>query len=390
MSHQLHSSERIVVVGGGFAGLSAAVRLAQAGLPVTVVEASKLGYAASTRNQGWLHSGAWLARTHCELARLCYDSLQQTLAFCPECIEPGVGTMIYASLEDSSEQKAWRRAWDAVGIPYHGLLAGEVNWDLPQLSRDAVKWTMRLPDRSFRPHLLLAHLAATARNAGAEIRANTSVTGLMRDDDCVTAVNLAGDEQLSARFVILATGAFSLTHFPELYRAALTHQSDFQLVCLKAHLRALTPGIAADPFCIVDGVGLNHLPHDGVSVFGTNRWEVVAGEGHDSIEENEVAIIEKQLASLFPGGFGENVEVLDWAGTTVQAMHVDQIEPGAAPLPTIIDHSHEPTGIENVISIFPGRATLWPQLAEQVRIVVLEKVGTRPTEASQPPWATST
>ena len=68
MSKLSSTSERIVIVGGGFAGLSAAARLAQAGLPVTVLEASKLGYAASTVNQGWLHSGAWFARTHPELA----------------------------------------------------------------------------------------------------------------------------------------------------------------------------------------------------------------------------------------------------------------------------------------------------------------------------------
>jgi glycine/D-amino acid oxidase-like deaminating enzyme len=47
-----HRSQRIVIVGGGVAGLAIAARLAQAGLPVTVLEASRLGQGATTRNQG--------------------------------------------------------------------------------------------------------------------------------------------------------------------------------------------------------------------------------------------------------------------------------------------------------------------------------------------------
>lgn len=71
------------------------MRLAQSGLAVTVLEASQLGIGASTRNQGWLHSGAWYAPEHVELARMCYGSLQRTLRFCPECVEPDPAPMVY-------------------------------------------------------------------------------------------------------------------------------------------------------------------------------------------------------------------------------------------------------------------------------------------------------
>jgi glycine/D-amino acid oxidase-like deaminating enzyme len=133
MSRAQQTSERIVVVGGGFAGLSAAVRLTQAGLPVTVLEQSQLGFAASTRNQGWLHSGAWFALRHPLLARQCYDSLLQTLAFAPQCVEPHYGSMIYLSPTDEDEPNDWVNAWEKVGIPYELLRREELVRALPTL-----------------------------------------------------------------------------------------------------------------------------------------------------------------------------------------------------------------------------------------------------------------
>ena len=47
----------VCVVGGGFTGLSAALHLARAGVDVVLVEAGRIGYGASGRNGGQLHSG---------------------------------------------------------------------------------------------------------------------------------------------------------------------------------------------------------------------------------------------------------------------------------------------------------------------------------------------
>jgi len=47
----------VVVVGGGYTGMSAARQLARQGARVTLVEANELGYGASTRNGGIVHPG---------------------------------------------------------------------------------------------------------------------------------------------------------------------------------------------------------------------------------------------------------------------------------------------------------------------------------------------
>jgi glycine/D-amino acid oxidase-like deaminating enzyme len=47
----------VVVVGGGFTGLSAARRSAELGASVVLLEAERLGWGASTRNGGMIHPG---------------------------------------------------------------------------------------------------------------------------------------------------------------------------------------------------------------------------------------------------------------------------------------------------------------------------------------------
>ncbi|RVT84319.1 FAD-binding oxidoreductase [Rhodobacteraceae bacterium CCMM004] len=59
----------VVVVGGGYTGLSAALHLAEAGVDVTLIEAHRVAWGASGRNGGQVHTGqrqpqTWLER-HC-------------------------------------------------------------------------------------------------------------------------------------------------------------------------------------------------------------------------------------------------------------------------------------------------------------------------------------
>ena len=62
---ELPDETDVVVVGGGYTGLSAARALARGGARVSVLEANELGYGASTRNGGIVHPGfKW---SHAEL-----------------------------------------------------------------------------------------------------------------------------------------------------------------------------------------------------------------------------------------------------------------------------------------------------------------------------------
>ena len=52
-----HLTADVVVIGGGFTGLSAALACAEAGLSVIVLEAETIGFGASGRNGGQLIPG---------------------------------------------------------------------------------------------------------------------------------------------------------------------------------------------------------------------------------------------------------------------------------------------------------------------------------------------
>jgi glycine/D-amino acid oxidase-like deaminating enzyme len=59
----LPAEATVVVIGGGYAGVTAARELARRGIAVTLLEARTLGWGASTRNGGIVHAGyKWSAR----------------------------------------------------------------------------------------------------------------------------------------------------------------------------------------------------------------------------------------------------------------------------------------------------------------------------------------
>lgn len=76
----------VCVIGGGYTGLSAALHLAQAGARVVLVEAEAIGFGASGRNGGQIHTGLrkeqaelerWLGETH---ARDLWDLTEESKA----------------------------------------------------------------------------------------------------------------------------------------------------------------------------------------------------------------------------------------------------------------------------------------------------------------------
>ena len=54
----------VLVVGGGYTGLSSALHLAEQGVSVVVLEARSIGFGASGRNAGLVNAGIWKNPNH--------------------------------------------------------------------------------------------------------------------------------------------------------------------------------------------------------------------------------------------------------------------------------------------------------------------------------------
>src|SRR5262245_39328859 len=164
---------KVVVVGSGPAGSWAALRLAEAGVPVTIVEQGK---PVQPRRR--------------DLALLTRGELAERSNYCFG--EGGAGTY--------SDGKLYTRAKDRGGVAE--VLGDLVRFGAPDdIAVDA------------RPHVgsnrlprvlqaLRAHLAAR----GVDYRFETTVAGLRAADGRVRAVRLAGGDELPADVVVLAVG----------------------------------------------------------------------------------------------------------------------------------------------------------------------------------------
>ena len=385
-----HTSDRIVIVGGGISGLSIAARLAQAGLPVTVLEASQLGVGASTRNQGWLYSGGWFAREQPELAHACYESLLQTMSFCPESLEPGQEDMAYVFSKPDTSTEHWTRAWQRARIPYRDLAVSKLLKSVPGLAAAEVQHAFRLPDRAIRVDVLLKSLATAAQNAGAEIRTATAVSDLLVPHDAVQGVATRFGEEITARMVILAGNFHTVRLWPEAVQKAARDASGCRLESFKLHLAAVKPALASRSLCVVDADGFNHIPHATASVFGTSRW-LPTSHGHDDqVAPVEAEQLRNYMQRFFPELAKRPQEIIEWAGTTMQAIWPQQGEPSFIGRPTVVDHAQDASQTRNLLTVFPGRATLWSYLAEETLKVVLQKLDRTERKVAAPPWGTLT
>ncbi|MFH5806161.1 NAD(P)/FAD-dependent oxidoreductase [Alienimonas sp. DA493] len=390
---------RVLIVGGGFAGLASAARLAQSGVPVTLFEsAAEVGRSASTLNQGWLHSGGTFARSDVALAAACCDALRRAVGFCPGCIEApparglAMNRMVYFARPGGPDPTPWLDAWDRAGIPFRPLTAADAARELPDLRPGAAGPAFALPDRAFRPDVLLEKLAAVALAHGAEVRCATPVLGLVIDDETVRGVELPGGETVRGGAAVLATGAFNRDPAVSLIAGReLPLPSGTSVGLHRTHLVSCRAGLKSAPFHLLEDAGLNALPHGPTTVFGAERWEAVdspTAAAHP--DPGAVRRLWEEAEALLPAVRRDAPGVREWAGVTAHAVRSrlggDLGPAGAWSGPVVIDHGRSALPVDGLFSVFPGRATMWAHAADIVRQAVLERIDPPHVLAAAPPW----
>lgn len=211
----------VVIVGSGYAGLSAAITLARAGREVVVIEARSAGHGASTRSVGMI--GGRLRQGYAALAKdfgakKAHALLSETWnaygwfrGFIRDenidCDLALSGRLICAWTARDQEVLKRQAAFltTTFGIPAHTV---DKNGLPAHVATDLYHGAMVLPeDGGIDPAKYHLGLLRLARAHGVQIIEQTPVTGLTESGETTSVTTAAGE--IRARDVILATNAYT-------------------------------------------------------------------------------------------------------------------------------------------------------------------------------------
>lgn len=221
----------VAVIGGGYTGVSAARTLARAGINVTVLERSTLGWGASTRNGGFVlpgfkRSAAELVRRHGAVAaRDLHDAsveavryLQQFVAAeAPDCDYQQSGHLLLAA--KPAHYAAMAREHDVLAkvFQHETELVPPERLHKEELIASAYHGALLDPlGGGINPAKLFWALAASARRAGARLVEEVDVLRVRRATGVFMLHTNRGD--VMARDVIVATNGYSGPVVPALRR----------------------------------------------------------------------------------------------------------------------------------------------------------------------------
>lgn len=205
-----------IVVGGGVIGCSIALRLAKAGLKVTVLERGRIGREAS-----WAAAGMLAPQSETTGEEAIFDLSVRSRAlyrgFVDEVrsisgIDPeyrGEGMLCVAlNDEDASSFAVWPSAQRRLGLSAETLSADDTR-RLESSVADSSLGGVFLPnDHQLDSRKLMDSLAAAIGKLGVEVVEGNEVSEIVREGNKVTGVSGAG-ECLHAGAVIVATGCWS-------------------------------------------------------------------------------------------------------------------------------------------------------------------------------------
>ncbi|MEM6326332.1 MAG: glycine oxidase ThiO [Bacteroidota bacterium] len=208
--------KRVVVVGGGVAGMGVAWRLATAGVAVTLVERDTLGRAASWAAAGMLAPAAEIGFDELDLYALGRESLALWPAFAQELEQASghavgyddAGTLVVADDRDSA--RALRRLFQfqqAQGVPVTWLSGREAAEAEPALTSRIPAAILSPEDHQVDNRAVVAALTEAVQRAGVIVREHTEA--VVVEPGRPASVVLSGGERIDAEAVVLAAGAWS-------------------------------------------------------------------------------------------------------------------------------------------------------------------------------------
>ncbi len=220
--------ERVVVIGGGATAALVAVRLAERGFSVTVLEKAAIGNGSSSRSNACIRAQFGVAETVTGMmySEWWYRHFHELLRTPSERAQPVFEQNGYLFLYErpealdepalrASAQRAWEQALERVelqrrlGLPVDVLAPDAVHAGWPHLDPDQlIGATWRSTDGFLHPHVVYGEGFRRAGELGVRIRQRTEALGARRAGDRIVAVETS-DGPIEADAVVNATNAWA-------------------------------------------------------------------------------------------------------------------------------------------------------------------------------------
>ncbi|WJH41552.1 FAD-binding oxidoreductase [Aliirhizobium terrae] len=242
-------SADVVIVGGGYTGLSAALHLAERGTNVVLLEATEIGFGGAGRNVGLINAGMWVMPDDFpkelgdHYGERALDLLGNGPYFVRELIEKhGIACELETSgtlhcavgAEGMTELEERARQWQKRGAPVTILDAAETERRIGTKAYAGSLLDMRAG--TLQPLAYARGLAHAAVKAGAELHTGSAVIGTAEPNGRKIVRTARGE--VSADWIIVATDAYSTGPWVEVRREQV-HLPYFNLATkpLSANLR---------------------------------------------------------------------------------------------------------------------------------------------------------
>lgn len=232
----LYASEsvEVLVIGGGFNGLTAALRLGELGVDCLLLEAGEIGEGASGRNAGMVNPGQFIGpdEISTSLGPEHGEAFIKELGDAPNLVRRLIlahDIDCYADyrpvIRAAHDRKAaallqaQTQLWSERGQPVE-MLAGDALAELVGTNR----WKSAMLDKrgfTIQPLAYARGLARAAAANGAKLHQHTRVTSLSRRGGYWTASTATGAE-VRAKKVILSTNAYTGTLHPAFSQTLVT------------------------------------------------------------------------------------------------------------------------------------------------------------------------
>ncbi|EIM27489.1 NAD(P)/FAD-dependent oxidoreductase [Microvirga lotononidis] len=327
----------VAIVGGGLAGLTAALELARAGRSVVVLESERVGWGASGRNGGFVGPG--YATSHANISRMVGSERAEALHRLS--IE---GVRIVEGNLDGLGMTENKRVYGKMSVlRYHDpeslarqceMLKRTFDYHVEVMQADAVRAVLRSPkyfqalydSASFHFHPLnyARSLAKAIEDLNGKIFEGSRVTGC--DFDGAEKVVRTERGEVRARDVVLAGGGYTDNLVPRLRRSILpiaTYVLLTESAPEKIAQAVLTPMAisdnrrAGDYYRVVD---------EGTRLLWGGRITTRTTEPRRLAE-----MMQKTMASTYPQLEGVRVETA-WSGLMAYARHlmplIGKLQPG--------------------------------------------------------------